>query len=456
MTNKRESKRDAGLEWQVLGDAGAPLPTEPEPDERVRRPWLPWLLVFLGALALGAGASGATLVWRAQQQQERLRADLLAVVEAETQAQAFGLTEQIGQLVDPRAPEAWRLRYATLFEPREWGGRAMWLVPNTLVRWRPPAVRPTVRGVTLNTEGSRAVIEVVWQDRAEVVEQRAYRLVRGSWRRTPLRDESVVGPPWHQTHTPHFHLRAHPSEFGQGGDEAALLLALEGLRDHMATSWPAPLGDTMPPTLTLTLEPQEFEPVVINVREDELIINPMDLTPFHAALPLSMASQRRIGIANQVNLLLVQSLEPQISGLTPNEFQPYLYLFFFLPESDTALWLLEDGERRALRNAWREELKGAWQSPIGPFDPELDENDPASVDNLLTWIISTRLFVEQLREQGYMDTPGDLAHTFLERPDRSFEATLLALTGLDRATLETLARDYALTAEPETADEVMR
>jgi hypothetical protein len=162
------------MEWQVKENGNAPLPARSTKLIRSRRPagWV-WLVVGLLVIVTLGGA----LWWRVQQQGENLRASITETIHQEARVLGGQDMTEAEALIDPHAPVDWRWSY---------------LQATSLLR--PPSTLPTVQEIRLDDEGMLALVQVAvprpegeLYDRLEpIVEQRAYRLIEGAWRRTPL------------------------------------------------------------------------------------------------------------------------------------------------------------------------------------------------------------------------------------------------------------------------------
>lgn len=408
--------------------------------------WHRWLLLTVSALIVIAGISGGALVWYVKHQENKLRDDATAVIAAEARAQALGLESQAFSFADPDAPHLWLERYRELYQRSGAILSAWWLQPGA---WQPPTSRPDVRSVTLEDAGRRAVVEVAWTERSRVVERRAYRLIDGAWRRTPLFEDAGLPPSrtteWLQEQrSDHARVLAHAEDFARLAGGAHHHVDFEGLHDHIYSTWPAGMVDDT--DVTVRIVPTELKTPFVSVSErtGSVTAAAPDIALVTAAVPLTPAAQYRLALTNGV--VDVLTLTEQWSQ---ESFGSQSIPFSELQQLQARHWALDDTERTALRNAWRRELGGNWRSPLTPFTPEeVDtDDDQEGAHLLMQWLIPWRLFLEQLLVEGYVDTPGSLARAVLASPETDAVTFFTDLTGLSQTELEARARTFALSPE---------
>lgn len=421
------------MDWQVLGDEER-LPSAPAENEpRARRAWARlWRWLLLGLLLVAT--LGAAVVWQARQREEELRADLEATIEREARAQLFGVAAQAREFADPAAPQIWRERYAALFHPQQ----------SDL----PPAV------TRLALQEGRALVDVTWPGApTPIIEQRAYRVVGGAWRRSPLPLEAWEAAGTRRT--THFSIQANAADLAAFSDDPALRLNLERLRSRVVTYWPDAWADFF---LAITVQPQELSGPVLFIDAQKLLVNSPDLALVDPAAPLPREAQVRLAITTAVVewLATPESLRRPFFGdrsgrflETPDEgVNNWWALWRILQAAEARHWALDSAQRRLLRNAWRAELAGTWPDPFaGPLPLSPEGTDPAARRR---WL-AVSLLVERQIEIGDVGTPGRLATILATYPTGSFQPGpfFAALIGGSEDNVEQLSRPYILTLEPD-------
>ncbi|MBA3533802.1 MAG: hypothetical protein H0T73_17940 [Ardenticatenales bacterium] len=460
------------LEWKVLEEEEGSLPPDPLPVLPSPRRWWRWLALLLGVGLLVVVGLLGNARWQSKQQEEQLRRDLTEIIEAEARAQGFGLVEQVGTFADTGVPPTWRLRYLHLFEPErreraempDWGRFFYFGIgarPST-------SGLPEVQALHLEEEGQRVSVEIGWRGGSQLTEQRAYRLVEGRWRRTPL--QAGLACSWESGSQIAYQLidgkwksapcreeaqragrveRAFPAFLlrGQSADVAALsepgefYLGLDALQAHLAESWPTTL--LLNPFITLTVEAQEFSGPVLRPSSNEasILLNSPESATLFPHVPLTNGAQYRLMVTHGLLFTLINSrqLGGRIEGgdLTPS----------FIVQAEARRWALTADEQRTLRNAWRTELKGEWSSPLAP-QPQGNYINRKEAEAFMSYCLSWHLLLEWMIEEGYVSSPGALARAMLESPQSDLQSLLTQLTGLSGEQLNAAARTYALTPEP--------
>ncbi|MBA3534220.1 MAG: hypothetical protein H0T73_20045 [Ardenticatenales bacterium] len=410
------------LEWDILEDEESHLPEGSEADALpggVR--WRRWLLVLAMLIAGMAGAAWG----RVYAQEQQLRADLTEVITREAHLMALGAVEQGEGLVDPLAPAEWKGRY------RRYLGR-----PQTL-----PGT-PELRTVELQQEGALAVVVVAWPTQGEapaVMERRAYRLYQEKWVRSPLPTD---GEPLQTSETTHFVLRAGPRDLAMLTDAPAYHEQLEAIWKHLDTTWEG--WEVEPFPITIVVQRLEFESIVSYTSSRRMLrANSPRLTYVLSNKPLPSQAYYKLHLTRAV-LRRLLPLPSWAAGAQPIHTQ--------LIDAEARQWILDESQRKALRNSWRETLDGQWYSPFLPPPSITEESSPTQHKDYEQWSLSTALLLDYLIDRHGQDVPGRLASKWL--PNRSefflqreLPALYLSVAGGLFGELETQAREFALTIE---------
>ncbi len=311
------------LEWEVLEeeDARLPAPVAAGRGRFGRAAWLRWLALLLALIALAS----AGVWWQARQQQQALRADLTEVLAVEAQLKALGEWEQGKPLLDPDAPLAWKNAYLYYLS-----------LPKSL-----PGT-PLLREVAVDEARMVATVTVGWpapegSTTREVAEQRAYRLVGGMWRRTPLYpdDEALE-----EVRSGHFVLRAEPAE-RLALQNAAWRFDPEGLRAHLAEQWPAAWLETRP--ITIVVQRAEFGTVIQqSASRRTLLLNSPRLSYLVTSEPLSSAAYYRLQMTDNLILKMVPVHRPE--GMDEAGAARVALLQRQLQWAEARAWALDEGE----------------------------------------------------------------------------------------------------------------
>lgn len=417
------------LDWRVEGESS---PSDPNPP-KLPRPSPRWGRILLVALLLILVTGAALLAGQARARETELRAELTQLIAEEARAQAFGQWEQGAWLVDPAASSTWRGRYAALYE-----------------RPRSLPVLPFVQEITWGDQ--RVTVQVTWPTSIThpLTETRAYRLVEGTWRRTP-RDDIVRTRTLREHSSAHFRLRGE-EEVAALLDDRDLRLSLEALRARVVTYWPDTWGDYF---LTLHAEPQELSPPVYFSDAQKLYINRPSIALLDPASPLPAKAQYRLAVTTAVVQWLTTPdwmRDPETRSILtlPQPGQPptgdWIALYRILQQAEARHWALDGAQRRDLRNAWRTELAGTWPDPFQPFlDIDPDAADPEVRQR---WLALTLVIERQIALNG-PEVIGRMARTLVAYPPDEFSVPSFfqALVGGSSSDLEQLFREYVLTPE---------
>lgn len=441
------------MDWQVLEDEWDARPEQEEAQAPPRparwRRRVAWLFALV---ALAASLSAGVVAWRVREQETQLRADLVAVMDAELRSQSFGLDDEIPRFADPDAPEAWQEQYRRLWEARPtfsstflFFGFQSWAADDL----------PAIRAVTLADDGQRAVVEVGWPANAAVAQQRAYRLVGGRWRRTPLVAEHDSETAITRRVNPRLAVWGQPSDFAPLLEDDRLRLEGDGFRQQLLDHW----GDALmrEGALTVTLQPQEFAGPIADsfspfeANEYGVQVNAPALAVTFPEMPLSSRSQYNLAVTSAMAYTLID-WQPWFEQFDQADDTAFM-LFLSLPQAEARRWVLDADERRTLRNWWRAEMGGEWSSilsfPVGPDNPGNEAGERAFIeDEVRPYVLRWHLFTEFLVERGYIQSPGHLAQEIDRQPMMDTTVLLAALTGRSWRDLEAEARDYVLTPEP--------
>ena len=418
------------MQWEVAEQEGKPLTAldeaGPEPPRHKTLQWRGVVLVLLGFVAGFAGL----LAWQARQRETALRADLTSVIEGEARVMGLLATEQGRAYVDPDAPLDWQMRYLRYPGP----------VPD-------PGGLPKLGTLRLEEDGQIARVEVVWprpasRETAEAVsEHRAYRLVNGSWRRTPY---VRPGQETEERRTDHFIVQAPPEELETLTNDPALYVDLESLRQSIEATWPRSWFDGTP--VTVRVVAREFGPYVTPTAP-HIQVNSPHLAPADPFSALPAASQYRLVLTHEVLYHLIRPpMPPPISN---EPILLYRTLYDHLVFAEARQQALSAEERQAIRGQWRERLGGKWESPFsGPMFWIFGENgaDQQAIERRQ---IALHLLLEQLAETEGPEVLGGLASAMTRQHPTEFSLADLftEATGLSREELEARAREYAATVE---------
>lgn len=421
------------IEWDVLDGEqneglGEPQQEGPQGAGII---WWRWLLLLFAVVL----AVIIWLAWQSQNGDQKLRADLNAVLQEEIHAQASGFTARAADLADPRASQSWFARYVDLF-------RRPYLVSDL----------PIIQDIIWNNSNVVALIE--WpQSQAPIIEQRAYRLVNSRWRRTPL-PSSFIEPttPKEERRTTYFMLRGAAHDMATMTDNAELRLNLEPLRSRVITYWPNTWDSFF---LVINIEAQELSPAVYFMDAQKLYINRYELVPFDPSSPLSRKGQYRLAVIQAVVEWLttpdwmrdkeIRNAQTEL----PAKFaasKDWLILYRLLQEAEARHWALDGSQRRELRNAWRAELAGEWSDPFAgalPLSP-----DVATPEERKRWLMLNLLIERQITLEG-IGTAGRLATSMQDYlpQDFSHKYFFQSIIGGSTDEFETIIREYVLGTE---------
>lgn len=420
------------LEWDVLEDEDRPLPplVEERPVPRWQR-WWPWLVMW----GLLFGLLGGMVWWRAQEQEQVLRADVQAAVDAEARAMALGEPTEamrfIEALADPDAPETWLNFYWYQFV----GDDA-------------PSEPPQLGRLTLQENGAVAWVEVVWTlpeetpGTREAMEQRVYRLVDGAWRRTPLTIEEVEKE---EVRMEHFTLIGAPQTLAELTGDGSLGLKLDNLWEYLNAEWPE--GWLARERIYLNVEPSELGFLIASqTNARTIVVNAPETSVSQLVLawPLSADAQYRLRVTTEVIRRL--TMAQMGSGVFGERAPTFIGVLSGLQAAEARHWALTEPERRALRNHWRGELDGGWVSPFeGPLVRQAD-NTSKELDQIEQRQVALSLVLDYLVETRGVAVLGRMAQILAERrPD--FGTLCLEVTGSTLEELEAEVREYALNDE---------
>lgn len=397
------------LEWEVLEEEAA-LPAA-APMARARR-WGQWVVLLL-ALALMIGGA---LAWQVRQQRQRLHAELQVVLDSEARLMALGQWEPARDLLDPAAPLEWKNAYLYY-----------------LSRPQPVPGTPTIRSVVLAEEGTRATVRAAWPaaaGAAPIIETRAYRMVQGQWRRTPLfaQDTELT-----EVATDHIVLRGEPTELVTLR-EPEWRFDPFGLRAHLAASWPQ--GWVEPRPVTVVVRRREFGELVTPSRSRRtLLLNSPRLNYTLTSDPLPPDAWYRLQTTDALLLKLLPVQQPPASW-SEAERERALTFQRQLHWAEARWWALSDSERAALHEQWRAALGAQWPSPLDPA---------ATLDEEARWM-AMNLLLDDLVAQHGTALLGALAQHFdahLRAPNAAADAipaTFVGATGISLERLGALGR----------------
>jgi hypothetical protein len=421
------------VDWEVR--EGERLPEERFTRQRVRR-WRRWLTPALVVLVV---ILAVTLVaWRQLREADaRLREDIAQTIAREEQALRLGVVGEFSALADPVAPPEWLAKYQQAFQPV-----------------RTPAAMPELLAVRRSGETVVATL-ARGMDGGMLPEQRAYRLVGGTWRRTPLAPHLPAGPAEEQA-SAYFMLQAAPDDLATLAGHADLQLDLEALRARVLSRWPHSCAACR---FTLVVQSQEFAPAVYGFDGEHIFLNSPSLAQPDPLSPLSPAAQYRYAVASAVVERLTTpvwlrehaSLHQADLSAAPAPVnlmtQDWLALLWALQETEARLFILDEEERRLIRNAWRDELAEDWPFP---FERQLPL-DPARADpeGRRRWA-AVNLLIEHRITRSDDSTPARLARILFDYPVEHFNVSrfFTTLIGGSLVDLETISHAYLLQPEP--------
>ncbi len=386
------------LDWRVAEQLPDDPTTDDVPAVTTRRPGN--RVVLVGALlVLVIVVSGLSYTYR--QRDVALRSDLSTYILDETRAQAAGDVSLAEAYADPNAPEGWYAHYASQF--------------------RSTATLPALVVQDVRLAGELAEVDVAWQTTPPYMQHRAYRSVNGQWRRTPL---VVATEPITDTRTPYFVITGPVPVVNDLTNTPGLQLNLEALRGRIVTYWGDDIWDAY--LLTVAVYPSDLAPAVEFSDARRLHINTPTLTPFDPASPLSPQSQYRLTVTDAVVKWLttpqwVRDLQLGNTTMSPADVaasHDWMVMLDLLQQAEARQWVLNDAERRAVRNAWRAELNHQW---VDPFTARLPlTNTPATYDARLRWVM-VNLMIERQITVGGPEMVGRLAQMLKSYPSVYFD-----------------------------------
>lgn len=432
------------VEWHISEDENLALPKSTE-EKPPRPPSVRlWLLVVIGMVILGTVGFFAGRYWRAKENETLLRAEITEVVRAETQAQAFGLFAEANHFAVPTAPLSWRMAYTKLFYGNTDTPEAWRSAYPTSASWRPPTTPPHIQIVTLDESGTRTMVELTWEGRSTMREQRAYELIGGVWRRVPWVESSSEAPA--TVMSAHYILQGASDDLAllDGGEQ--LLVPLETLYEHMNATWEADYL-THNEMLTVTIEPRELYTLLIRNRPDEITLNSLNVGLADSNLPFSAEKQQLLLLCSLAATYRINRLPLRATlGYPPDDGMAYNVTYHLLPQAEAYHMILDEVEAKGLRNLWRESLQGAWFNPfLSPKRPEfLNREDSGQLYQ--DWLLSSRLLIEYLYlEHGI--TPGMIIHQVSNAPQRPLIEHVVQMTGIPQSEIEARVQAFAITPE---------
>lgn len=311
------------------------MPDEPKPRRRARWGLVGWLT--LGALLLLLG--GVVGRWRVRDNEARLRQDIVRMVELEEAVRRVGAAAQASLLMDPDAAQSWRLWYESFLHQ----------FPSS-----PPQVVAVDRAAGIAVATLRyEQAEQVWQS------ERAYRLVQGEWRRTPM--------PATRWGEPRVYRSVHFTLWMSERDVAALppdefLAFLEKFRAGYLLRWPA--ASDAP--LTLHIEPHDLEPLQVG--------SSPPLAPLHLNSPLlfnqpdgghlPLPDAYRLAVADAIAAALDVSAADALSSSMLRADYAEASLYIALRHATVRALVLTEVQQRG----YRQEVR-AQAAPQGGLDP---------------------------------------------------------------------------------------
>lgn len=387
------------LDWQVEEE----IPKEPLIEE-TPRPWrLNWrgVAVILVIITITVGVVVAALRIREAQ----LTTELNEVIRREANTMTYGAPDATLAFADPFAPPDWRDRYVSIYN------RSHSIPP------------PTIQNVALRND--IATTDVVWATTPPFIETRAYRLLDGEWRRTPLFIPQSPTDELADLRTTHFALIGPDSTVTDLATSPGLQLSLEGLRRRVATYWQDTWEEYF---LSLRVYPVEFAPAVHYADARNLHINSLALTPFDPTLPLSPQSQYRLGVTEGVVRWLTTpewmrqlrlSEMTTMSAADIETSHDWFVMLDLLQQAEARHWALSETEVHAMRQYWKGAISNQW---VDPFTAPLPQRgEPWSEEEAQRYAM-INLMIERQIAVGDISTIGRLARILQEYPPVYFDA----------------------------------
>ena len=389
------------VEWQVEEH----IPQDPLPEEPRRPRRVDWrgVAIILLIISVTAGIVAAAGRYR----EEQLKVELNEVIRREANTMTYGAPDATLAFADPSASPQWLDGYTSIYN------RSHSIPPPTIQR---VALRDTV-----------ATADVLWATTPPLRESRAYRLVDGEWRRTPLFIPQPSPDELEDLRTTHF---AHVGPVSRVNDLArtpGLQLNLEGLRRRVATYWEDTWDEYF---LTVRVYPVEFAPAVQYTDARNLHINSVNLTPFDPTSPLSPHSQYRMAVTDGVVKWLTTPdwvRELRLSGMTTmsaadlEASHDWFVMLDLLQAAEARHWALSESEVNRVLEAWKAEVGYQWINPFVAPLPQRSEAQSWASDDARRYAM-LNLLVERQIAVGDTGTIGRLARILQDYPPVYFSA----------------------------------
>jgi hypothetical protein len=387
------------LDWHVDEE----IPKEPLVEESPRQ----WrvdrrgVTVILVIVTITVGVVVAALRIREAQ----LTAELNEVIRREANTMTYGVPDATLAFADPSAPPEWLNRYVSVYN------------------YSHPIPPPTIQTVALRNDV--ATTEVLWATTPPLVESRAYRLIEGEWRRTPLFILQTPTEELADLRTTHFALIGPVSPVNDLASTPGLQLSLEGLRRRVATYWQDTWDEYF---LSLRVYPVEFAPAAHYADARNLHINSLELTPFDPTSPLSPQSQYRLGVTEGVVRWLTTPdwvRQLRLNGMSTmsaadiEASHDWFVMLELLQNAEARHWALSETEVNAMRQYWKGEVGNQW---VDPFTAPLPEQGDLRDDEARQRYAMINLLIERQIVAGDVSTIGRLARILQEYPPVYFSA----------------------------------
>lgn len=386
------------LDWHVDEEIPQDALSDEPPRRQLRIGWRTALLL-LTLLLISVTVGIAVL----RQREAALRAELDTHILQESRAMASGDRDLALPLVDPGAPSSWFVAYQSLFQRRA------------------THIAPTVQEVELI--GETATTMVRWATTPPLIEPRAYRLIEGTWRRTPL---TIPTDQSSDLRTTHFALIGPPDAVKDLASTPGIQLNLEGLRRRVATYWQDTWDEYF---LTVRVYPAEFAPAVRYADARNLHVNTVNLTPFDPTGALSPQSEYRLAVIKGVVAWLttpdwVRAVRlngsDMMSEADMEAAHDWFVMLDLLQEAEARHWALSEIEIERLQAQWRAEIGNQWVDPFRAPLPTGDMRLLNESDRQRRAML--HLMVERQVASGDISTIGRLARILNEYPPVYFSA----------------------------------
>lgn len=362
------------LDWDTHEQETLPLPEE-EATPSTTRSRMAFYLVVGGILVVMGIIVGGVALWRYGEQQGTLEADLLRQIRAEESARLLGDVERTPDLIAPELPREWRTLYLSQFQPPD------------------GEVQPVE--ITIERVEYSGVRAEVWVRVGAQLQRRAYEQTPQGWRRVPIiADDAHFGEVASLTEggIEIRHYRSdEPFVITLAADLPALAAQIE-----VWDSAPERDGEMFIPP-TITINPQEFRPPLLEYSDDSLILNSPQVVYIPPRWNISSESAMRFGVAEALWAQLPN--QPVNNRDLPGASQMAIALKRVL----ALRWALPPAEYSTLTQTWQRQAQSSlWVSPFLPINRDGNRIEPFApqTDALPFLLIADRLIDEVGSDAG--------------------------------------------------------